>query len=246
MKTFILRKNNFVIHMDSDYKSFGMEPQNLFSPLTKIEKKLQFARGEIQMKVHKALLDAGAGRHGVGCSSLKLSGKSLSFRLFVNPIKERDFKEDKMKKVDVKSVVSSVLKEFFGSRAVGSVSVSVEISKGTHDPRIAPTYGIKWNVEAALKAGRKDSASASRVDVYDLSATHEVVVRAGKLELKRISSQMREARATINTLSSRLEKLKRDTAYFGEGSLFGEASAEVKKEILALESEIKELLPFAH
>lgn len=246
MKTFILRKNGVVTRTDSDYKSFGMEPQNLFSPLTEIEKKLQFARGEIQMRVHKALLSAGAGRHGVSCTSLRTSDKSLSFTLSVSSIKERDFKEDKMKKADVKSAVSSTLKEFFGSRAVGSVSVSVRISKGTHDPRIAPTYRIAWDVTAALKVGRKDSSSASRVDVYDLSATHEVVVRAGKLELKRISSQMREARATINTLSSRLEKLKRDTAYFGEGSLFGEASAEVKKEILALESEIKELLPFAH
>lgn len=245
MKTFALRKNGVVTRADSDYKSFGMEP-SLSSPLSGIEKKLQFARSEIQMKVHKALLGAGAGRHGVSCTSLKLSGKSLSFKLFINSIKERDFNEGKMKKVDVKSFVSSILKEYFGSRAVGSVSVSVRISKGTHDPRIAPTYDIEWYVVATLEVRRKDSSSASRVDVYDLSATHEVVVRAGKLELKRISSQMREARATINTLSSRLEKLKRDTAYFGEGSLFGEASAEVKKEILALESEIKELLPFAH
>lgn len=244
MKTFILRKNGFITRTDSDYKSFGMEP-NLSSPLPEVEKKLQFTRSEIQMKVHKALLSAGAGRHGVSCTSLKLSGKSLSFKLFINSIKERDFNEDKMKKVDVKSSVSSVLKEFFGSRAVGSVSVSVRISKGTHDPRIAPTYGIEWDVAAALEIGRKDSAFA-RIDAYDLSTTHEVVVRSGKLELKRISSQMREARIKINALSSRLEKLKKDTAHLGEGSLFGEASAEVKKEILSLESEIKELLPFAH
>lgn len=163
MKTFILRNKGRVIHMDSDYKSFGMEP-DLPSPLPEVEKKLQFARSEIQMKVHKALLSAGAGRHGVSCTLLKLSGKSLPFKLFINSIKERDFNEDKMKKVDVKSVVSSVLKEYFGSRAVGSVSVSVRISKGTHDSRIAPTYDIEWNVAAALKIGRKDSAFV-RVDI---------------------------------------------------------------------------------
>ena len=159
MKIFILRKNGAVTRADSDYKSFGMEP-NLSSPLPEIEKKLQFARSEIQMKVHKALLSAGAGRHGVSCSSLKLSGKSLSFKLFINSIKGRDFNENKMKKADVKSVVSSSLKEYFGSRAVGSVNVSVRISKGTHDPRIAPTYNIEWNVAAALNIGRKDSAFA--------------------------------------------------------------------------------------
>lgn len=57
MKTFILRKNGFVTRLDSDYKSFGMEPNNLFSPLSVIEKKLQSARNEIQREVHFARAD---------------------------------------------------------------------------------------------------------------------------------------------------------------------------------------------
>ena len=163
MKVFILRKGGVVTRADSDYKSFGMEP-NLSSPLPEIEKKLQAARTEIQREVHKALLIAGAGRHGVSCTLLKLSGKSLSFKLFINSIKERDFKEDKMKKVNVRPIVSSILKEYFGGHAVGGVSASRKISKGTHDPRIAPTYDIEWYVVTTLEVGRKDSAFA-RMDI---------------------------------------------------------------------------------
>lgn len=100
----------------------------------------------------------------------------------------------------------------------------------------------------ALDENAKDFAAwrNHRKDAYDLSASHDIIVRAGKLEMKKISSQMRGARMTINDLSSRLEKLKKETAHLGGGSLFGEISEEVKKEILSLEQAIKEVLPFAH
>lgn len=160
-KTFVLRKDG-AVRIDTEYKSFGMEPSSS-SPLPAVEKKLQFARSEIQMKVHKALLSGGAGKHPVSCTSLKLSGSSLPFRLFIDNIRGADFKEDKMRKVDVKSIVSSVLGEYFGRSAVGGVSASIKFNKGTHDPRIAPRYSVEWDVNATLKVASRRTDSSAEV-----------------------------------------------------------------------------------
>lgn len=161
MKVFVLRKDG-IVRTDTEYKSFGMEPSTS-SPLPVVEKKLQFARSEIQMKVHEALLRGGAGRHPVSCTLLKLSGSSLPFRLFIDNIRGVDFKEDKMRKVDVKSLVSSVLGEYFGRSAVGGVSASIKINKGTHDPRIAPRYSVEWVVNATLKVASRRTDSSAEV-----------------------------------------------------------------------------------
>lgn len=240
MKTFILRKNNSIVHIDSDYKSFGMEP-SLSSPLSEIEKKLQFARSEIQMKVHKVLLSEGAGRHEVSCTSLKLSGKSLSFKLFINSIKGRDFKEDKMKKVDVKSLVSSILKEYFGGRAVGAVSASRKISKGAHDPRIAPTYDIEWYVVATLGVGRKDSSSVRKDMAMSNPALSNLSLLKGVDGL--LASHYKRLEGNYKDIENFMSVVEHQIINWGnfKKTLAGNSGEEVEMDIASIDARIADL-----
>lgn len=231
MKTFTLRKDGRAIRVD---------------PLSLSPQKLSLANSEIKMAVHKLLLSSGAGRFGVN-SAFAETSNSLEFKIFTSTEKLRLFSKEKVTRIlhAIESGVRNVLVGYFGAAQIGNANVTkVDIEE--EEKKGYAEVKITLLVKVSLNKGKRQDSAFARKDAYDLSATHEVVVRAGKLELKRISSQMREARTKINTLSSRLEKLKKDTAHLGEGSLFGEASAEVKKEILALEREIKELLPFAH
>lgn len=231
MKVFVRRKVGAVARTDASAEEFQ---NRLASGLKKAEDLLNARAAQIwKAEQSKVSHDVSKAKFRIPFS-LRFSAEGGDFELKLQFVSSgsHGIPAKTMDSATMGKVVR-IIKSSLGASSINASPLRIS-SGGTGG---APTIGFLT---------LKGKVAVERGDAYDLSASHEVVVKAGKLELKKISSQMRDARMKINDLSSRLAKLKKDTAHLGGGSLFGEISPEVKKEILSLEQAIKEILPFAH